>query len=256
MRLNHFDISNAKARNKQYLLADGEGLHLLVRPNGHKFWRFRYRFLGIERMLALGSYPATSLADARLRRDEARKLLESGSDPSVKKKLDRIAAETASRNTFGVVAAEYIANLEAGGKAEVTVAKNRWLLEDLAASLANRPIADIQPAELLDLLKRVEKSGRRETARRMRNVIGAVFRFAVVTLRATNDPTYALRGALLRPNVKSRAAITDEREFGGLLRAIDDIRRMADASGRSEILRLDLRAPRRGSRRDAFGDQF
>ena len=95
-------------------------------------------------------------------------------------------------------------------------------MEDLAKPLANRPIAEITAAEVLDLLKRVEKSGRRETARRLRSVIGAVFRLAIATLRATNDPTYALRGALLKPNVKSRAAITDEKKLGGLLRAIDE----------------------------------
>ena len=214
-------IRYAAPREKSYKLADGGGLHLLVQPNGNKFWRFRYRFAGSERMLALGSFPATSLVDARSKRDEARKLLESGTDPAVQKKLDRIATETASRNTFGVVAAEYIANLEAGGMAAITVAKNRWLLEGLAAPLTNRPVADLEPAELLDLLKRIEKSGRRETARRLRGVIGSVCRYAVVTLRAKTDPTFALRGALLPPNVRSRAAITDEREFGGLLRAID-----------------------------------
>jgi integrase len=95
--------------------------------------------------------------------------------------------------------------------AEITVAKNQWLLEDLARPFANRPIAEITAAEILDLLKRVEKSGRRETARRLRGVIGGVFRLAIVTLRATTDPTFALKGALLRPNVKPRAAITDEK---------------------------------------------
>jgi integrase len=106
--------------------------------------------------------------------------------------------------------------------AEITVAKNQWLLEDLARPFANRPIAEITAAEILDLLKRVEKSGRRETARRLRGVIGGVFRLAIVTLRATTDPTFALKGALLRPNVKPRAAITDEKKLGGLLRAIDE----------------------------------
>lgn len=160
MALTSFDIKAAKPQAKSFKLSDGGGLHLLVQPNGNRFWRYRYRFVGVEKMLALGSFPATSLAEARVRRDAARNLLETGKDPSVQKKLDRIAAETATRNTFGLVAAEYIDNLKAGGAAEITVAKNRWLLEDLAASIANRPIADIQPAELLDLLKRVEKSGR------------------------------------------------------------------------------------------------
>jgi len=222
MKLSFLDIKNARPEEKPYRLSDGDGLSVQVQTNGHKLWRYRYRFAGLEKLLALGTFPATSLAEARVKRDTAKKLLESGKDPAVERKLERLAIETASRNTFGLVAAEYIQNLEAGGKAEITVGKNRWLLEDLAKPLANRPIAEITAAEVLDLLKRVEKSGRRETARRLRSVIGAVFRLAIATLRATNDPTYALRGALLKPNVKSRAAITDEKKLGGLLRAIDE----------------------------------
>ncbi len=221
MPLSHFDIQNAKSEAKSYKLADGGGLFLLVQPNGSKLWRLKYRHLGTERALSFGPYPAVSLAEARTKRDEAKKLIADGVDPSVRKKLARIAAETAARNTFGLVASEFLLNLDANGAARSTMAKNKWLLEDLAAPLANRPIAEITAAEILDLLKRIEKTGRRETARRLRGVMGTVFRLAVVTLRAPSDPTYALQGALLRANTKPRAAITDERRFGGLLRAID-----------------------------------
>ena len=221
MPLSHFDIQNAKSEAKSYKLADGGGLFLLVQPNGSKLWRLKYRHLGTERALSFGPYPAVSLAEARTKRDEAKKLIADGVDPSVRKKLARIAAETAARNTFGLVASEFLSNLDANGAALSTMAKNKWLLEDLAAPLANRPIAEITAAEILDLLKRIEKTGRRETARRLRGVMGTVFRLAVVTLRAPSDPTYALQGALLRANTKPRAAITDERQFGGLLRAID-----------------------------------
>ena len=221
MPLSHFDIQNAKSEAKSYKLADGGGLFLLVQPNGSKLWRLKYRHLGTERALSFGPYPAVSLAEARTKRDEAKKLIADGVDPSVRKKLARIAAETAARNTFGLVASEFLLNLDANGAARSTMAKNKWLLEDLAAPLANRPIAEITAAEILDLLKRIEKTGRRETARRLRGVMGTVFRLAVVTLRAPSDPTYALQGALLRANTKPRAAITDERQFGGLLRAID-----------------------------------
>ena len=222
MPLSHFDIQNAKPEAKPYKLADGGGLFLLIQPNGSKLWRLKYRHLGTERALSFGPYPTVSLAEARTKRDAAKKLMSEGVDPSVRKKLDRIAAETAARNTFGLIVAEFIANLEANGAAAATMAKNKWLLEDLAAPLSNRPIAEIPAAEILDLLKRIEKSGRRETARRLRGIMGAVFRLAVVTLRAPSDPTNALQGALLRPNTKPRAAITDEWKFGALLRAIDD----------------------------------
>ena len=117
------------------------------------------------------------IADARAKRDEAQKLLAAGTDPSVKKKLDRITAEVAAGNTFGVIAAEYIANLEKTNAAPATIKKNRWFLEELAKPIANRPIAEITAAELLHLLQRVEKSGRRETARRMRGTIGSVVDF-------------------------------------------------------------------------------
>ena len=106
--------------------------------------------------------------------------------------------------------------------ASATMNKNRWLLENLAAPLKDRPIAEITSKEILELLKRVELSGRRETARRLRGVIGNVFRYAIVTLRATSDPTIPIHGALLPPKVKPRAAILDEKKFGRLIRSIDE----------------------------------
>ncbi|MGZ5865428.1 MAG: tyrosine-type recombinase/integrase, partial [Xanthobacteraceae bacterium] len=196
MALTQFAIVKAAAKDKPLKLTDGDGLHLLVQPNGSKLWRFRYRFAGRENMLAFGAYPTISLAEARSKREEARKLITNGTDPAAKRKLDKISAATSARNTFGLVAADYIANLEAKQAAQATLDKNRWLLEDLAAPISNRPIAEITPAELLHLLKRIEKSGRRETAKKLRGVIGGVFRLAIVTLRANSDPTFALRGAL------------------------------------------------------------
>jgi hypothetical protein len=221
MKLTVLEIENARPEAKPYRLSDGDGLALQVQPNGHKLWRYRYRFAGIEKLLSLGTFPATTLAEARARRDTARSLLEKGVDPSAQRKLDKIAAATRARNTFGAVAEEYLDNLRERGSAETTLSKNKWLLRYLAAPISGRPIADITSAELLHLLKLVEKSGRRETARRLRGVIGTVFRYGIVTLRAESDPTYALHGALLPPNTKQRAAITDEPRFGALLRAID-----------------------------------
>jgi integrase len=222
MPLTQIAIVKAAATNKPVRLSDGDGLHLLVQPGGRKLWRFRYQFAGRENMLSFGSFPATSLADARSRRDQARKLIEAGTDPAAKKRLDKIAAANAARNTFGAVAEEYLEHLAARGAAETTMAKNRWMLQQLAALLTKRPIAEITAAEVLDLLKRIEKSGRRETAKKLRGAIGSVFRLAVATLRATTDPTVALRGALLRPKVQHHAAITDERRLGELMCSIDE----------------------------------
>lgn len=221
MSLSSFSIQNAKAREKPYKLTDGDGLHLLVNPNGSKLWRLRYRFGGKQTMLALGAFPEISLASARTKRDEAHKQIAEGIDPSVKKKLDKVAAAVAANNTFGAIAEEYLQRLREKGCAEVTIEKNRWLLLDLARPLTKRPITAITPAEILLILQKVEKSGRRDTARRLRGAIGSVFRFAVATLRANSDPTYALRGALLAPIVHHRAAITEETELGALMRNID-----------------------------------
>jgi integrase len=222
MALTNFDIKNANPADKPYKMSDGGGLYLLVQPTGSKLWRLKYHFLKKERLLAFGAYPLFSLAEARAKRDEAKKLVAAGTDPGVKKKLDRIAAENAARNTFGLVAEEFLQAHEAKGSAEATKVKARWLLQEVAAPIANRPIAEITPAELLDLLKRVERSGRRETARRLRATISAAFRLAIVTLRATNDPTLALKGALIAPNVRHRPAMINERELGGLLLSIDE----------------------------------
>jgi len=222
MPLTQFAIMNAKPSEKDYKLSDGAGLHLLVQRNGSKLWRFRYKFGGRENMLTFGPFPANSLSSARTKRDEARALLASGMNPSVKRKLDKIAAETAARNTFGDVAAEHLANLEANGTAATTMKKNRWMLQKLCTPIAKRPISEISAAEILDLLKKVEKSGRRETATSLRGKIGSVFRYGVVTLRATNDPTSALKGALLKPKVQHRAAIIDEIPLGALMRSIDE----------------------------------
>ena len=204
MPLTAMAVQNAKPRENSYALTDGNSLHLLVKPNGSKLWRFRYRFAGKPNMLGLGSFPEISLADARTQRDARRKLLANGLDPSRQKKLDKITAKSAANNTFGAIAEEHLKNQEEGGTAASTMAKNRWYLQVLAAPLANLPITEITPAEILSLLKKIEKSGRRETARKVRGAIGSVFRLAITTLRATNDPTFPLRRALLKPNVQHR----------------------------------------------------
>jgi integrase len=222
MSLSSLAVQNAKPRESLYLLTDGNGLHLLVKPNGSKLWRLRYRFAGKQNMLSLGSFPEISLADARGKRDDARKLLANGIDPSRQKKLDKIAAQSAAKNTFGAIAEEHLQNLRESGTAESTMTKNHWYLLDLASPLVDLPITEITSAEILSLLKRIEKSGRRETARKVRGSIGSVFRLAITTLRATNDPTFPLRRALLKPNVQHRPAITDEAKLGALMVSIDE----------------------------------
>lgn len=222
MALTDLKIRKAKSTDKPYKLFDSNGLYIHVQPNGSKLWRWKYRYANKERLLSYGPYPLVSLAEAREKQVEGRKLLLNGKDPSVQRKLDRISAETAANNTFELVAGEYIQNLEAKGSAPATITKTKWMLENLAASIAKRPINEISPIEVLDLLKRIERSGRRESARRLRGAMGSVFRLAIATLRAENDPTVPLKDALTPPKVKGRPALTDEKEFGKLLCAIDE----------------------------------
>lgn len=222
MYLSSFSVEKAKPRAKPFKLADGNGLHILINPNGSKLWRFRYRHNGTQKMIGFGAFPDVSLAQAREKRDEARKVVAAGEDPSQKRKDERRAVQIAATNTFGIIAGEYIEKCEAEGMAEQTGYKKRWLLQDLARPLTDKVITEITPADILALLKGVEKTGRRESARRLRAIIGAVYRYAIATLRAENDPTYALRGALMAPKVTHRAAITDEVQLGRLYSSICD----------------------------------
>ena len=169
-----------------------------------------------------GAYPDVSLVQARTKRDEARSLIADGTDPSVQKRLDQIAAELSARTTFKLVVEDYLENIKERKLAEATMRKKRWISLDLAKPLHRRPINQITSAEVLHLLKSIERSGRRETAKKMRGMLSEVFRLAIVTLRAENDPTVALKGALLPPQVVGRAAITDEVQFGALLRSFDE----------------------------------
>lgn len=221
MALSDFALKNAKPREKPYRLTDGDGLHLLVQPNGSKLWQLRYRFLEKENVLSFGKYPVVSLFDARRKRDDAKRLLAAGKNPAAERRRQKLTALTEARTTFGLIAEEYLERMEGNEAATATLNKTKWLLNDLAASLAKRPIREITAAEILALLQRIELSGRRETARRLRGVMGSVFRLAIVTLRADTDPTIALHGALLPPKSAGRAAITEEAEFGSLLSAID-----------------------------------
>lgn len=222
MTLTDMKIRKAKPRLKPYKLGDGGGLFLLVKPGGGKLWQQKYRYLGKEKLLSHGSYPDVSLAQAREKRDTARRLLAEDRDPGVQKKLDKVAAETQARTTFRLVAEEHLQNMRDRNLAPATMANNTWMLMKLAEPLHKRPINEISAAELLHLLKGVERSGRLETARRLRSMVSGVFRHAVVTLRAETDPTEALKGAIQPPRVINRPAITDEKEFGAFLRALDD----------------------------------
>lgn len=221
MALTDTAVRQAKADFRDRKISDGKGLYLLVTKGGSKLWRLKYRTDGKEKKLALGSYPEVSLKEAREKRDIARKQLASGCDPSVLRREEKIAKQTAGENTFGSIALEFIAKLESEGKSKATTNKQRWLVAKLSAGLRRRPVSEITPHELLHDLQRIENLGQRETVRRLRSFCGRVFRYAVATARANSDPAQPLQGAFAAPVVTHRAAITDPVEVGKLLEAID-----------------------------------
>jgi integrase len=220
MGLTAVAIKAAKGRDKPYKLTDSDGLHLLVLASGGRYWRMNYRFMAKQKTLALGVWPEVELADARAKRDEARRLLAKGIDPAAQAKLDKIAASVAAANTFLAVADEWLAKIERENLSPVTLKKNRWLLSFTFPALGRRPIADISPHELLAVLRTVEVRGRHESAKRIRATCSQVFRYAIATARADRDVAADLKGALTVPKVTHRAAITTPAEVGGLLRAI------------------------------------
>ncbi len=220
MGLTALGIKAAKGREKQYKLSDSGGLHLLVLPSGGRYWRINYRYLGKQKTLALGVWPDVELADARAKRDEARRLLAKGVDPAAQAKLDKIAASVAAANTFEAIAEEWLAKAEREGLSAVTLKKTRWLLSFTYPALGRRPIGEISPHELLGVLRSVEMRGRHDSAARMRATCSQVFRYAIATARAERDVAADLRGALTSPKVTHRAAITRATEVGALLRSI------------------------------------
>jgi integrase len=213
----------AKSREKPYKVSDGGGLYLLVEKNGSKLWRHAFRFDGKQKLVALGAYPVVSLAEARAGRDTNKTLLAKGLDPSVQRKIDRGAARIARSNTFAIVADELLQKFKAEKEDPKTLEKKKWLLGFISADLGSRPIAEIKAPELLEVLRKIERRGRFYNARRTRSLAGRVFKFAIATNRADRDPSADLAGALISPKVQHRAAVTDPKAVGALLRAIDDL---------------------------------
>jgi len=221
MGLTDLAAKNAAPRAKQYKLTDGGGHYLLVTPAGGKLWRFKFRVHGKEKLLAFGKYPEVTLAEARRKREGARKELSGGIDPAALKARERIVAQVSMANSFALMAAEYIQKAEREDRAEATLNKLRWLADQLRPEIGMRPVSAIEPPEILAALRRLEKAGNLETARRVRSFASRVFRYAVQTGRAKTDPAALLQGAIATPKVKHHAAILSPARLGDLLRAIE-----------------------------------
>lgn len=220
MPLSDAQIRKAKPLAKPQKLFDGDGLFMLITPAGGKLWRFKYRVGGTEKLLALGAYPEVSLADARTRREEARKILAQGIDPSEVKRAAKIKARVQGAETFGAVADEWLVK-RCATLAKVTVKKKESLLKNhLRPWLDSRPVREISAPELLAVLRRVESSGANELAHKALHLFGQIMRYAVQTGRAERNPAGDLRGALEPVVVKHHAAITEPKKIGELLRAL------------------------------------
>lgn len=224
MALTDTAIKAAKPADKAVKMTDGDGLYLLIHPNGGKWWRFDYRFDGKRKTLSMGVYPEVSLRDARDRRDDARRKIANQIDPGEHRKANKNARADAVANSFETVAREWFAKMRATWTPDHADKIIKRLERDVFPWMGDKPIADLTAPAVLTTIRRIEARGRLETAHRALQNCGQVFRYAVATGRAERDPTGDLRGALPPTREKHMAAITDPMEVGALLRAIDAFR--------------------------------
>lgn len=220
MPLTDSTCKNAKPADKARKMADAHGLYLEVMPTGARYWRLKYRFHGKEKRLALGVYPDISLAEAREKREQARKLLANGTDPSFAKKEEKRHAARNAENTFESVAREWHANkLESWTPRHATYVLKR-LEADVFPEIGYLPIADITAPQILDALRKIEKRGAQEIAHRAQQTIGQVFRYAIVTGLAERNPAADLKGAL-KPVQRSHYAALESSDLPAFIQALE-----------------------------------
>lgn len=222
MPLTDTSVKNAKPKDKTYKLFDGGGMYLEVTPNGNKWWRLKYRIAGKEKRLALGVYPTISLKDAREKREEARKHLVNNIDPSQIKQAQKASLKNIHANSFETIAREWFIKFSANwvsSHSEKIIAR---LEKDIFPWLGNKSITDILAPDILSVVRRIESRGALDTAHRALQNCGQIFRYAIATGRAERNPSTDLRGSL--PSIKQNhlAAITEPKQVGELLRAIDN----------------------------------
>jgi integrase len=220
--LSDAQVRTAKPADKEYKLADGGGLYLLVTSAGGKLWRFDYRYADKRKTASFGAYPQVTLGDARRLRDETKKMLANNIDPGANKKAQKAAKSSDLANSFEVIAREWHG-----------VKKDEWseshadkMLQRFEMNIfpwmGARPISEIEPPEVLEVLRRMESRGALETAKKMKYACGQVFRYAVASGRATRDQTADLKDALKTPLTKNMAALTTPKAVAELLRASDE----------------------------------
>jgi integrase len=224
MALTDVAIRNAKPGTKPVKMGDSGGLFLYITPAGGKLWRLKYRVDGKEKLLSIGAYPEISLSDARKRRDEARALIAAGKDPSREKQRAKLQSRVEADNTFQAISGEYCGKRKRDGDkawSPATATRSEYLLSLLNPSIGKLPIGEIEPADILGAVRKIEGKGNLESARRTLQLASMVFRYAVATARLRSDPTRDLKGALTAPTVTHYGAIIEAKKVGALLRAID-----------------------------------
>lgn len=242
-------IRKAKPGPKPTKLRDGGGLYVQLNPDGSRWWRWDYRrpVTGKRNTLSLGTYPEVSLADARGRQAEARRLLASGIDPGEHRKAAKVAGVEKAANSFEVVTREWLGKQKWVESYRCKVVA--WMDNDVFPWIGGRPVAELAAPDFLRVARRIEERGAIESAHRIMQNCGQVMRYAVATGRADRNPVTDLRGALAPPMERHHAAITDPRELGGLLRAIDGY--AGDASTRAALRLAPLVFVRPGELRHA-----
>jgi integrase len=220
MSLTDLKIRTAKPADKQYKLSDSGGLYLLVKPNGARLWRLKYRLAGKENVFAIGEYPAIALAEARQRRDIAKKSIKEGANPAHTRQTTLLAIHTENATTFESVAREWIEKKKPGWTPYYLRQVEGFLKADVFPFIGLLPIRTVTAALLLDVITRAESRGAETVALLIRQWCSAIFRYAVATLRADHDPAAALRGAIHRPKTVHKKPLTRD-QISELLKALE-----------------------------------
>ena len=220
MALTDSSCKNARPTAKSYKKSDSGGLYIQVMPNGSRYWRLKYRYGGKEKCLAFGVYPETSLADAREKRDAARKLLAAGTDPLVAKQDLKQSIVQSAANSFEIVARDWHERNTERWTPQYAQDILHRLEMDIFPPLGKRPISEISPVQVLEALRKIEKRGAHEMAHRAIQYCGQIFRYAVVTGRAQRNPAADLKGAL-RPVKHTHYPAIEPKELGELLQTLE-----------------------------------
>lgn len=254
-KLSDIAIRTAKPAKALRKLSDGRGLQLWVTPEGGKYWRLEYRFAGKRKLLALGIYPEVSAKSARDEAEKARTLLRSGADPSVARRQAKAKTVLEAENSFEKVANWLLAKKRKEGLSAATIVKNEWIIAKLRSALGALPMTTIGTTDIIKVLSKEADAGNLETAKRVRTFIGEVFRFAAQHGLVAHDPVAATKGAIAVAKAKHHSAILEPKEFGDLLRRIDDYATRSTLTGAALKL-LALLYPRPGELRAAEWKEF